>query len=74
MINFKCSIFRCFKPEIAGVSKSDVYVVDLVAAEKEINMLDIPIDNDDLNIDAPHLPAVYVSLLPDVVSFIKRFS
>ena len=50
----------CFHPEVAGVSPSDVHVIDLTSADPEAINLQTPHDE-----DSAHLPAVYLSLSPD---------
>jgi len=56
----KQTMSGCFHPEVAGVSPSDVHVIDLTSADPEAINLQTPHDE-----DSAHLPAVYLSLSPD---------
>ena len=56
----KQTMSGCFHPEVAGISSSDVHVIDLTSADPEAANLLTPHED-----DSAHLPAVYLSLSPD---------
>jgi hypothetical protein len=60
----KQTMSGCFHPEVAGLSPSDVYVIDLRTADPESSGSLKASDEAD---DATNLPAVYLSLSPDQV-------
>ena len=59
----KQTMSGCFHPEVAGVSPSDVHVIDLTSADPDsANFRPSVLDE-----TSTHLPAVYLSLSPDQV-------